>query len=236
MTLLALRNIRVHYGQVEALKGVSINVEEGSIVSLIGANGAGKTTTLKSIFGLKKLTEGEIYFDGQRIDNQSPLEIAKRGIAYAMEGRRLFPYMTVLENLEMGAFLRKNKSEIQEELNQIFQRFPILKARQKQYAGTLSGGEQMMLAISRALMANPRLLLLDEPSLGLAPLVVREIGHMIREINQRKVTILLVEQNSKLGLGVARKGYVLEVGKIALEGDSQDLLENEHVKRTYLGG
>ncbi len=236
MILLDIRNIRVHYDQVEALKGVSINVEEGSVVSLIGANGAGKTTMLKAIFGLKKVTEGEIYFDGRRIDHFSPLEIAKLRIAYTMEGRRLFPFMTVLENLEMGAFLRKNKSEIQEELDGIFHYFPILKDRQKQYAGTLSGGEQMMLAIGRALMARPRLLLLDEPSLGLAPLVVKEIGRLIREINQRKVTILLVEQNSKLGLGVARKGYVLEVGKIALEGDCQDLLENEHVKRTYLGG
>ncbi|MBI4764691.1 MAG: ABC transporter ATP-binding protein [Deltaproteobacteria bacterium] len=236
MTLLAVKNIRVHYGRVEALKGVSIHVEEGSIVSLIGSNGAGKTTTLKSIFGLTKLTEGEIYFDGQRIDRLPPLEIARRKIAYAMEGRRLFPFMTVLENLEMGAFLRKDKSEIQKELQEIFRRFPVLKDRQKQQAGTLSGGEQMMLAIGRALMAKPRLLLLDEPSLGLAPLVVREIGRMITEINQRKVTILLVEQNSKLGLGVAHKGYVLEVGKIALEGPSQELLGNDHVKRTYLGG
>jgi branched-chain amino acid transport system ATP-binding protein len=236
MTLLAVRNIRVHYGQVEALKGVSINVEEGSIVSLIGSNGAGKTTTLKSIFGLTKLTEGEIYFDGQRIDRLPPLEIAKKKIAYAMEGRRLFPFMTVLENLEMGAFLRKDKSEIQKELEEIFRRFPVLKDRQKQQAGTLSGGEQMMLAIGRALMAKPRLLLLDEPSLGLAPLVVREIGRMITEINQRKVTILLVEQNSKLGLGVSQKGYVLEVGKVAVEGDCQELLGNDHVKRTYLGG
>ncbi len=236
MTLLAVRNIRVHYGQVEALKGISINIEEGSIVSLIGSNGAGKTTTLKSIFGLTKLTEGEIYFDGQRIDHLPPLEIARRKIAYAMEGRRLFPYMSVLENLEMGAFLRKDKSEIQRELYEIFRRFPVLKDRQKQQAGTLSGGEQMMLAIGRALMAKPRLLLLDEPSLGLAPLVVREIGRMITEINQRKVTILLVEQNSKLGLGVAHKGYVLEVGKIALEGPCQELLGNDHVKRTYLGG
>lgn len=236
MTLLDIRNLRVHYGQVEALKGISINIEEGSIVSLIGSNGAGKTTTLKSIFGLIKLTAGEIYFDGQRIDKRSPVEIAKMKIAYAMEGRHLFPYMTVLENLEMGAFLRKNKMEVREELDKVFQRFPILKARQKQNAGTLSGGEQMMLCIGRALMSAPRLLLLDEPSLGLAPLVVKEIGHMIREINQRKVTILLVEQNSKLGLGVARKAYVLEVGKIALEGDCQDLLENDHVKRTYLGG
>jgi branched-chain amino acid transport system ATP-binding protein len=153
-----------------------------------------------------------------------------------MEGRHLFPYMTVLENLEMGAFLRKNKMEVREEMDEIFHRFPILKTRQKQSAGTLSGGEQMMLCLGRALMSGPRLLLLDEPSLGLAPLVVKEIGHMIREINQRKVTILLVEQNSKLGLGLARKAYVLEVGEIALEGNCQDLLENDHVKRTYLGG
>ena len=236
MDLLSLHNIQVHYDKVEALKGVSLNVKEGSIVALIGANGAGKTTVLKSIFGLTKVSAGEIVFGGRRIDNESPKEIAKLKIAYSMEGRRLFPHMTVIENLKMGAFLQKDKSKIQKQLSDIFQRFPILKDRQKQLAGTLSGGQQMMLAIGRALMADPRLLLLDEPSLGLAPLVVKEIGRMVKEINQRNVTVLLVEQNSKLGLGVADKGYVLEVGKISLEGDGRELLENEHVKKTYLGG
>lgn len=236
MDLLSLHNIQVHYDKVEALKGVSLNVKEGSIVALIGANGAGKTTVLKSIFGLTKVSAGEIVFGGRRIDNESPKEIAKLKIAYSMEGRRLFPHMTVIENLQMGAFLQKDKSKIQKQLSDIFQRFPILKDRQKQLAGTLSGGQQMMLAIGRALMADPRLLLLDEPSLGLAPLVVKEIGRMVKEINQQNVTVLLVEQNSKLGLGVAHKGYVLEVGKISLEGDGRELLENEHVKKTYLGG
>lgn len=236
MDLLSLHNIQVHYDKVEALKGVSLNVKEGSIVALIGANGAGKTTVLKSIFGLTKVSAGEIVFGGRRIDNESPKEIAKLKIAYSMEGRRLFPHMTVIENLKMGAFLQKDKSKIQKQLSDIFQRFPILNDRQKQLAGTLSGGQQMMLAIGRALMADPRLLLLDEPSLGLAPLVVKEIGRMVKEINQQNVTVLLVEQNSKLGLGVAHKGYVLEVGKISLEGDGRELLENEHVKKTYLGG
>lgn len=236
MDLLSLHNIQVHYDKVEALKGVSLNVKEGSIVALIGANGAGKTTVLKSIFGLTKVSAGEIVFGGRRIDNESPKEIAKLKIAYSMEGRRLFPHMTVIENLQMGAFLQKDKSKIQKQLSDIFQRFPILNDRQKQLAGTLSGGQQMMLAIGRALMADPRLLLLDEPSLGLAPLVVKEIGRMVKEINQQNVTVLLVEQNSKLGLGVAHKGYVLEVGKISLEGDGRELLENEHVKKTYLGG
>lgn len=236
MDLLSLHNIQVHYDKVEALKGVSLNVKKGSIVSLIGANGAGKTTVLKSIFGLTKISGGEIYFGGRRIENESPKEIAKLKIAYSMEGRRLFPHMTVSENLQMGAFLQKNKSEIRKKLSEIFQRFPILEHRQKQYAGTLSGGQQMVLAIGRALMASPKLLLLDEPSLGLAPLVVKEIGNMVKEINQQNVTVLLVEQNSKLGLGVADKGYVLEVGKISLKGDCRELLENEHVKKTYLGG
>jgi branched-chain amino acid transport system ATP-binding protein len=236
MKLLDIKEIKVHYERVEAIKGVSIEVDEGSIVSLIGANGAGKTTILRAIFGLKKPTSGEIWFEQERIDGRSSQDIAKRGIAYSLEGRRLFPHMTVLENLEMGAYLRTDKEEIENNIRDIFDRFPILLDRQKQDAGTLSGGEQQMLAIGRALMSKPKLFLLDEPSLGLAPLIVRQLGGIIQDINKQGVAILLVEQNSKLGLGAAQKGYVLEVGEIALEGDAKELLENEHVKKAYLGG
>jgi branched-chain amino acid transport system ATP-binding protein len=235
MRLLDVKDIRVHYERVEAIKGVSMEVEEGSIVSLIGANGAGKTTILRAIFGLKRPTSGEIWFAEKRIDGRSPQEIAKRGIAYSLEGRRLFPHMTALENLEMGAYLRADK-DVVNDIEEIFERFPILRDRQKQDAGTLSGGEQQMLAIGRALMSKPKLLLLDEPSLGLAPLIVRELGGIIQDINQQGVAVLLVEQNIKLGLGAAKKGYVLEVGEITLEGDATELLENEHIKKAYLGG
>lgn len=236
MKLLDIRNIRIHYERVEAVKGVSMDVLDGSIISLIGNNGAGKTTILKAVFGLKKPTTGEIWFAGERIDGRSPQQIAKRGIAYCLEGRRLFPQMTVLENLEMGAYLRKDQTEVKNHMNEIFRLFPILEERWKQKAGTLSGGQQQMVAIGRALMTQPKLLLLDEPSLGLAPLIVREIGIIIQNINQRGVSILLVEQNSKLALGVAQRGYVLEVGNISLEGEAQELLKNEHVKKAYLGG
>jgi branched-chain amino acid transport system ATP-binding protein len=236
MKLLDVQNIRVHYERVEAIKGISMEVMEGSIVSLIGNNGAGKSTTLKAIFGLKKPTGGEIWFGQERIDGRSPQEIAKMGLAYCLEGRRLFPQMTVHENLEMGAYLRKDKNEVKNRIKEIFTLFPILEERRKQRAGTLSGGQQQMLAIGRALMTQPKLLLLDEPSLGLAPLIVQEIGVIIRDINKRGVSILLVEQNSKLALGVAQRGYVMEVGNIALEGDAKELLQNEHVKKAYLGG
>lgn len=236
MKLLDIKDIRVHYGRVEAIKGVSIEVEDDSIVTLIGANGAGKTTTLRAVFGFKKPTSGEIWYAGKRIDGHSPQDIAKLGMAYSLEGRRLFPLMSVYENLEMGAYLRTDKNEMRKDIEEIFEQFPILKKRYKQDAGKLSGGEQQMLAIGRALMGKPRLLLLDEPSLGLAPLVVRELGSIIKSINQQGVAILLVEQNTKLGLGIAQKGYVLEVGEIALQGRAEDLLENEHVKRAYLGG
>lgn len=235
MKLLDVKNVRIHYERVEAVKGVSMEVTEGSIVSLIGNNGAGKTTILRAVFGLKKPTSGEIWFAQGRIDGRSPQEVAKMGIAYCLEGRRLFPQMTVYENLEMGAYLRKDK-EVKNDINKVFRLFPILDERKKQQAGTLSGGQQQMLAIGRALMTKPKLLLLDEPSLGLAPLIVREIGVIIRNINQRGVSILLVEQNSKLALGVAQRGYVLEVGNVSLEGDARELLENEHVKKAYLGG
>jgi branched-chain amino acid transport system ATP-binding protein len=235
MVLLEVKDIWVHYGRVEAVKGISITVEENTIVSIVGSNGAGKTTTLKAVFGLKKTTSGEILFRGRRVDGLSPQGIAKLGIAYSLEGRRLFPLMTISENLEMGAYLRRDPAKIKSDMEEIYQRLPILKQREKQDAGTLSGGEQQMLAIGRALMSRPQLLMLDEPSLGLAPLIIREIGTIIRDINQRGMTVVLVEQNSKLGLGVATKAYVMEVGKIALGGDTRELIRNEHVKKVYLG-
>jgi branched-chain amino acid transport system ATP-binding protein len=236
MKVLEIKNVRVHYERVEAVKGVSMEVPQGAIVSLIGNNGAGKTTVLKTVFGLKKPTTGEIRFEGSRIDGHSPQDAARRGIAYCLEGRRLFPQMTVYENLEMGAYLRKNPGEVRADIREIGRLFPILEERRRQKAGTLSGGQQQMVAIGRALMTKPKLLLLDEPSLGLAPMIVQEIGVTIRELNRRGMSILLVEQNSKLALGLAQRGYVLEVGKVTLEGDAQELLKNEHVKKAYLGG
>ena len=236
MKLLEVKRIRVHYDRVEAIKGVTMEVEEGKIVSLIGNNGAGKTTILRAIFGLKKPTEGEVWFSGKRIDGLSPQDVAKLGMAYCLEGRRLFPMMTVMENLEMGAYLRNDKEEIARKVEEMFKWFPILEERKRQDAGTLSGGQQQMLAIARALMGQPKLLLLDEPSLGLAPKIVQEIKEIVEIINKQGVSILLVEQNSKLGLGVSQRGYVLEVGEVSLEGDSKELLQNEHVRKAYLGG
>jgi branched-chain amino acid transport system ATP-binding protein len=236
MNQLELKNINVHYEKVAALVNFSAQVKKGTVVSLVGSNGAGKTTTLQTIIGLKKPTSGEIWFDGERIDDLTPPQITKKGISYSMEGRRLFPGLTVRENLEMGAYLIRGKRVVNERVEEIYGLFPILRERKKQLAGTLSGGQQQMLAIGRALMSKPRLLLLDEPSLGLAPIVVQELGGLIREINKTGVSILLVEQNSKLGLGVADRGYVLEVGKVVLEGEANELLTNEHVKRIYLGG
>ena len=235
MNLLEIKDISIHYERVEAIKGVSVHIEKGSIVTLIGSNGAGKTSILRTIFGLKNPTRGEIWFEGRRIDKLPPQEIARIGIAYTMEGRRLFPRMTVLENLEMGAYSRANKKEVRSDIEEIYEHFPILSDRRNQEAGTLSGGEQQMLAIGRALMGKPSLLLLDEPSLGLAPKIVQELSAIIMDINKRGVSILLVEQNSKLALGVAQKGYVLEVGKVILEGDAEELLKNDHVRRVYLG-
>ena len=235
MNLLEIKDISIHYERVEAIKGVSVQIEKGSIVTLIGSNGAGKTSILRTIFGLKNPTRGEIWFEGRRIDKLPPQEIARIGIAYTMEGRRLFPRMTVLENLEMGAYSRANKKEVRSDIEEIYEHFPILSDRRNQEAGTLSGGEQQMLAIGRALMGKPSLLLLDEPSLGLAPKIVQELSAIIMDINKRGVSILLVEQNSKLALGVAQKGYVLEVGKVVLEGDAEELLKNDHVRRVYLG-
>jgi branched-chain amino acid transport system ATP-binding protein len=231
-----IRNLRVFYGRVEALKGVSLEVDQGAIVTLIGANGAGKSTALRAISGLVRPASGEIVFQGKRIDSLSPQDVVRGGIAHVPEGRRVFPFMTVRENLNMGAFRRKDKEEIKKNLEGVFEHFQILRERRSQRAGSLSGGEQQMLAIGRALMSQPTLLLLDEPSLGLAPLMVREVGRIIGEINQRQVGIILVEQNAHMALRIARKGYVLETGSIALQGPASDLIDNEHVKKAYLGG
>ena len=233
--LLEIKNLWVHYAAAEVLKDVSFEVEEGSIVTFLGNNGAGKTTTLRAICGLKAPSAGEIWFDGKRIDGDLPQNIVKQGIGLVPEGRELFPYMTVSENLRLGAFLRKDRQQIVRDLEEIFIHFPVLKERNKQQARTLSGGEQQMLAIARALMGSPKLLLLDEPSLGLSPMNVRVIGEIVRDINQRGVTVTLVEQNARLALGVAQEGYVLETGSIVLHGEAKDLMNNDQVRRAYLG-
>ncbi len=233
--LLSIKNISVHYQKVAAVKDISVDVEEGHIVTLIGSNGAGKSTTLRAISGLEHPTTGEIWFDGQRIDKLPPEKINKLGIAQVPEGRRVFPDMTVLENLEMGAFLRRDKNRMSRDMESIFDHFPVLKDRSRQSAGTLSGGEQQMLSMGRALMSNPRLLLLDEPSLGLSPIMCQEIAKIIKDVHEGGRTIVLVEQNARLALTLAQKGYVLETGRIVIEGDAKDLIENVEVKKTYLG-
>jgi branched-chain amino acid transport system ATP-binding protein len=229
-------HLKVFYERVAALKGISLNMASGSIVTLIGANGAGKSTALRAISGLIHIAGGEIRFQQQKINGLSPQEIVRLGIAHVPEGRRVFPYMTVRENLLMGAFRRQDRLGIQTDLEKVFAHFPVLKERRNQSAGSLSGGEQQMLAIGRALMSNPQLLLLDEPSLGLAPLMVREVGRIIQDINQQKVGIILVEQNAQMALRLAQKGYVLERGSIIMEGNASALINNEHVKKAYLGG
>ncbi len=234
--MLSLQNIQTYYGNIQALKDVSIEVEEGEIVALIGANGAGKTTTLMSICGITPPRFGEVYLDGDPIHELSPEGIVKKGVVQVPEGRRIFPDMTVLENLEMGAFLRTNKRQIQQDLNYVMTLFPILEKRQNQLGGTLSGGEQQMLAISRALMARPRVLLLDEPSLGLAPLIIKQIFEIIRQINkENNTTIFLVEQNANQALKLADRGYVMENGRITLVDSAESLLANDEVRRAYLG-
>ncbi len=234
--MLELMDIQTFYGNIQALKGVSMEIAEGEIVTLIGANGAGKTTTLMSICGAVPPRSGAIKFEGQAIDHLSPNEIVALGISQVPEGRRIFPYLSVAENLDMGAFLRSDRDGVKEDMNYIFELFPILAERRHQAGGTLSGGEQQMLAISRALMARPRMLLLDEPSLGLAPLVVKRIFEIIRQINtEQKTTIFLVEQNANLALKVAHRGYVMENGRIIMSDQAQNLLTNEDVRKAYLG-
>jgi len=235
-TWFRVHGLKVFYERVEALKGISLAVESGAIVTLIGANGAGKSTTLRAISGLIGVASGEIFFEEKKIDGLSPQEIVRAGIAHVPEGRRVFPYMTVKENLMLGAFRRKDKEGVQADLEGVLEHFPILRERRSQSAGSLSGGEQQMLAIGRALMSKPRLLLLDEPSLGLAPLMVKEVGRIIVDINQRKVGIILVEQNAQMALRLAHTGYVLETGSIAVQGKASELIDNEHVRKAYLGG
>jgi len=234
--MLKVENICVYYGNIQALKNVSLEIKQGEIVALIGANGAGKTTTLKTISGLLRPTSGKIKFLGERIDNLSPAAVVKRGISHCPEGRRVWPEMTVLENLEIGAYVRKDKKKVREDLQNVYEHFPRLKEREKQLAGTLSGGEQQMLAIGRALMSNPKLLLLDEPSLGLAPILVEEVVNIIKDIRKGGTTIFLVEQNAYLALNMCDRAYVLETGKVILEGNGKDLLNNAQVKKAYLGG
>jgi branched-chain amino acid transport system ATP-binding protein len=234
--ILNVRGITINYGKVAAVRNVSFDIEEGTIVTLIGANGAGKSTILKTISGLKHPSTGEIFFKGKKIDHLPPHDVVKAGISHVPEGRRLFPAMSVKENLLMGAYLRKEKKEIDKEFEKVFYYFPKLEERQKQRAGSLSGGEQQMLAMGRALMSRPKLLLLDEPSIGLSPLMSQMIGKIVHTINQEEgVSILLVEQNAKLALGLANKGYVLETGMIVLDGDARELLNNDIVKTAYLG-
>lgn len=234
--LLRVNHIRVHYGIAIALDDVSLDLDEGSIVSIIGANGAGKSTILRALSGLTPSTSGEIWFEKKRIDGMKPHDIVKLGIVQIPEGRMLFPYLTVLNNLKLGASLRKDNAGINRDMDEIFRRFPILKERRHQKAGTLSGGEQQMLAVARGLMAKPKLLLMDEPSVGLAPLMVERIGEIIRDINQEGVSILLVEQNVPLALGVSTRGYVLQVGRVVLEGDIEKLKHSKTLKKAYLGG
>jgi branched-chain amino acid transport system ATP-binding protein len=233
--ILELDDLNVYYGSIHAVKGISLDVREGEIVTLIGANGAGKSTTLRAINGLNHPRRGTIRFQGRDITTSPPHEIVSLGIAQSPEGRRLFPRMSVLENLEMGTFQRKDRSTYREDLERVYELFPRLQERRSQKAGTLSGGEQQMCAIGRALMARPKLLLLDEPSMGLAPILVERIFEVITEINERGTPVLLVEQNALMALDVAQRGYVMETGRIALQGPASELRTNDEVRRTYLG-
>ena len=234
--MLKVNDLTVHYGVIQAVRGISLEVNEGEIVTLIGANGAGKTTALRTISGLIKPSFGTIEFEGKPIQKVSPQKIVTHGISQVPEGRHVFPRLTVQENLEMGAFLRKDNEEIKKSFSEIYKRFPILKERKYQDASTLSGGEQQMLAMGRALMSKPRLLLLDEPSMGLAPIFIKEIFNIIQEIQQQGTTVLLIEQNAKMALSIADRGYVIETGKIVLQGTGAELLTSEEVKKAYLGG
>ena len=236
MALLELKNVEAAYGNIKALKGISLSVPEGKIVTLIGANGAGKSTTMKTIMGVMKPVAGEVIFKGENISGKKTHRIVKRGLVLVPEGRQILQNMTVRENLEMGAFQRKDEKEIAEDLSKVFERFPRLFERQGQLGGTLSGGEQQMLAIGRAMMARPEVMLLDEPSMGLAPLVVQQIFDVIRDINKMGTTVLLVEQNARKALQIADYAYVMETGKIVMEGPAQEVANNPDVMAAYLGG
>lgn len=237
--MLSLRNVVTQYGTIRALKGISMDVAQGEIVALIGANGAGKTTVLKTISGLLSPSEGDIMFEGKSITRSLPEDIVKMGISHVPEGRKVFSQMTVMENLELGAYSRPGgkhgRRQVHDDLDRVFSLFPQLKSRENQLTGTLSGGEQQMLAMGRALMSRPKVLLMDEPSMGLAPMIVKDIFNIIRDVNQAGTTVLLVEQNAHLALTTATRAYVLETGKIVLHGESQDLLKNEKVRKAYLG-
>jgi len=232
--LFEVRNLKVSYKGAEVLGGISLGIEKGEIVTLIGSNGAGKTTALRAISGLKSPDAGEIRFKEKRIDGMSPAEIVKMGISHVPQGRWPFPYMSVLENMKLGAYRRKDKKQVERDIRDLFEQFPVLGKRQGQQARTLSGGEQQMLVIARGLMSSPELLLMDEPSLGLAPAMVREIRNIVLDINQRGTSVLLVEQNAQLALKVAHRGYVLETGNIVLQGAARELLQSGQVKRAYL--
>ena len=234
--MLKIKNVETYYGNIQALKNISMDVQEGEIITLIGANGAGKSTTLMTLCGVVPATSGTIEFQGRDITGMPADQIAALGISQVPEGRRIFPYLTVMENLDMGTFLRKDKEQIKQDLNNVFEMFPILAERKNQQGGTLSGGEQQMLAISRAIMSKPKLLLLDEPSLGLAPIIIKQIFNIIKKINQEfNTTIFLVEQNANLALKVADRGYVMETGTITMSDTGEKLLANEEVKKAYLG-
>ncbi len=233
--MLKVTDLHVSYGAIHAIHGISLEVNEGEIVSLIGANGAGKTTTLHTISGLKKATSGEVSLEGHNLLATDPAKIITLGMAHVPEGRRIFSQMTVQENLEMGAFIVGDKAQIAEDVENVYRHFPRLKERYKQAGGTLSGGEQQMLAIGRAMMSRPRILLMDEPSMGLSPLLVKEIFKIIEELNQSGMTILLVEQNAKKALSIADRAYVLETGKIVLDGDAKELMNDDSIKKAYLG-
>ncbi|MBP2663742.1 MAG: livF 7 [Firmicutes bacterium] len=236
MAMLKVDDINVYYGAIHALKGISVEVNQGEIVTLIGANGAGKSTTLRTISGLLKPKTGQIMFEGKNIAGMAAQNIVKLGISQVPEGRRVFAHMSVLENLDLGAYLRSDTKEIKADMDMVFGRFPRLAERRGQLAGTLSGGEQQMLAMGRALMSRPRILLLDEPSMGLAPLLVKEIFSIVKDINETGTTILLVEQNAHMALSIANKAYVLETGRVILSGDAKELAASEEIRKAYLGG
>ena len=235
MAMLEIKDLEVYYGMIQAIKGVSFEVNEGEVIALIGANGAGKSTILHTVTGLLEAKSGSVTFDGKNITKVPAHKIVSMGMAHVPEGRRVFANLTVLQNLRMGAYTRKDKDEIEETLKTVYQRFPRLEERQNQLAGTLSGGEQQMLAMGRALMSHPRIILMDEPSMGLSPIFVNEIFNIIQEVRASGTTVLLVEQNAKKALSISDRAYVLETGKIVLEGDAEELLNNDSIKKAYLG-